>query len=108
MPEGQQPASPVPAASDRNMFAAFSYVWFIAIIMIFIKRQDKFVMFHAKQALILAIVSLVYWIPFIGWTIGWIISAVVFIACVIGFINAWQGKEYQIPVVYQLSKMLPL
>lgn len=106
MPEETKPVTPAPAASDRNMFAAFSYVWFIAIVMIAIKRQDKYIMFHAKQALILAIISLITWIPLL-WMVSWIIGIIVFIGCVIGFINAWQGKEFQIPVVYQLSKMLP-
>lgn len=90
--------------SDSHLMAAVSYVWLLAIVMLFVKRDDKFVQFHAKQAVVLLIISLLGFIPFLGW----LIAFVCFVLMIIGFINAWQGKEYQLPVIYGLSKKINL
>lgn len=89
-----------PATTDRNLMAALSYVWIISLIMLVTKRGDAFVQFHAKQALVLFVISLFGVIPIIGW----ILWPLTLLGMVIGFIHAWQGKEYQIPFVYGWSK----
>lgn len=98
----QQTPTIVPPKSDSHLMAAVSYVWLLAIVMLLVKRDDKFVQFHAKQAMVLLIGSLVSFIPVIGWLIG----LVCFIGMVVGFINAWQGKEYQMPYVYGWSQKI--
>lgn len=103
MPEPEQPKPVVPAASDKNMFAAFSYVWIISLVILLMKRQDEYIAFHAKQGLVLTIISiLTWWIP----VLGWLISLLTFVGMVVGFLMAWQGKRFQIPLVYQLSLLL--
>ncbi|MEK7537769.1 MAG: DUF4870 domain-containing protein [Patescibacteria group bacterium] len=103
-PEQKNTPSNIQPKSDSHLMAAVSYVWLLAIVMLFVKRDDKFVQFHAKQAVVLLIISLVTFIPVIGWLIGF----VAFIGMVIGFINAWQGKEYQIPLIYGWSQKINL
>jgi len=88
--------------SDSNLMAALSYVWIISIIMMIIKKEDKFVVFHAKQGLILFIASFIGIIPFIGWLI-WI---VVVILDIVGFIKALSGEKYKIPVVGDLAEKI--
>lgn len=104
-PSEQKPApTNIQPKSDSHLMAAVSYVWLLAIVMLFVKRDDKFVQFHAKQAVVLLIISLLGFIPFLGW----LIAFVCFIGMVVGFINAWQGKEYQLPVIYGLSQKINL
>ena len=93
-----------PAGSDSNLMAALSYVWIISIVMMIVKKDDKFVVFHAKQGLILFIASFVGVIPFIGWAI-WI---VVVIMDIIGFIKALSGEKYKIPVVGDIAEKIKL
>lgn len=92
----------IPPTTDRNLLAALGYVWILGLVMLVIKRNDTFIQFHAKQGVILFIISLVGFIPVIGWIL-WALSVA---GMVIGFINAWQGKEYKLPIVYGWSQKI--
>jgi len=93
-----------PSGSDSNLMAALSYVWIISIIMMIIKKDDQFVVFHAKQGLVLFIASFIGVIPVIGWFI-WII---VVIFEIIGFIKALSGERYKIPVIGDIAEKIKL
>ena len=92
----------IPPTTDRNLLAAVSYVWILSLVMLAMKKDDAFVQFHAKQALVLFILSLLGFIPIIGW----LVAIAAFIGMIIGFMHAWQGKEYQIPFVYSWSQKI--
>ncbi len=94
----------IPPTTDRNLMAALSYVWGLSIVMLVIKRNSPFIQFHAKQGIVLMIISILWFIAVIGWLIGFL----AFIGMFVGFMNAWQGKEFQIPVVYRWSQKVHL
>jgi uncharacterized membrane protein len=102
--EIKKEVSKIPATTDNNLLAAVSYVWLLSIVMLVIKKDDAFIQFHAKQGVILLIGSALGFIPVFGW-IAW---AGAIIGMVVGFMNAWQGKKYEIPFVYTLSKKINL
>lgn len=95
---------PVTGESQENkLLAAISYLWIVSIIMLLIKKDSKLVQFHAKQGLVLFIVSIVLWfIP----VIGWILNLVVVVAIVIGFIKALSGEYYKIPAVSIIAEKI--
>ena len=93
-----------PASSDSNLMAALSYIWILSVVMLVIKKDDEFVKFHAKQGLILFLVSWVSWVPAIGWVIG----LVVLVFVIIGFIKALSGEKYKIPVVGDLAEKIKM
>lgn len=89
--------------SDSNLMAALSYLWILSVVMLLLKKEDKFVQFHAKQGLVLFLCSIVLWlIPIIGW----LLNILVTVAVVVGFIMAIQGKEYKMPVVGDLAEKI--
>ncbi len=94
----------IPPTSDQNIMAALSYVWIISLIMLVVKRNDEFVQFHAKQGVILLIASVFGFIP----VIGWIVWALAVAGMVVGFVQAWQGKRYQLPLVYGWSQKIKI
>lgn len=98
----KQELNKIPPTNDRNLMAALSYLWILSIVMLIVKKDDAFVKFHAKQGLILLIASCFTFIPVFGWILGF----VALIGVIMGFINAWQGREYQLPFVYMLSQKL--
>lgn len=110
----EQPAAPAPAAKagDDNLMAAISYIWVISIIMLLTKKDSEFVQFHAKQGLVLFIISTAIWIisiPFFFlWMVNWIIYLVLFVAAVVGFIKAYNGERYRIPVVADIAEKINL
>ena len=81
--------------SDRKIFAWLAA--FLAIvgflIALAVKKDDKYVMFYAKQGLVLGLgfilSGILSWIPIVGW----IFSIFIFILWIITWINALSGKE---------------
>lgn len=100
--EVQEEIKKIPPTTDRNLMAALSYVWILSIVMIVMKREDAFIQLHAKQALVLFLLSLLGFIPLLGW----LIAGLAIVGMIIGFINAWQGREYHLPYVYGWSQKI--
>ncbi len=88
--------------NDSSLMAALSYLWILSVVMLVIKKDDSFIIFHAKQGLILFIASFLSWIPGIGWILGLVILALV----IIGFIKALSGERYKMPVVGNLAEKI--
>lgn len=110
MSEESTPASTVKPKSDSNLLAAISYLWILSVIILFVKKDDDFVTFHAKQGTVLFGVSVILAIVgvpliFLGPLIL-LINLAIFIAVIIGFVQAISGKRYKIPVVGNLAEKI--
>jgi uncharacterized membrane protein len=92
----------IPPTTDRNLMAAISYIWILGLFILLMKRNDEFIAFHARQGIALSLLSLIWWFPVIGQILFFLCAA----GIVLGFLNAWQGKEWKIPYIYQLSQWL--
>lgn len=90
----------IPPTTDRNLIAAVSYIWVLSILILLFKRKDEFIAFHARQGLVIAVLGVLFWVPIFGQ----VLFALCVAAMVLGFINAWQGKEWKIPYIYGLSQ----
>lgn len=91
-------------SSDSKLMAGLSYIWILSIIMLILKKDDEFVKFHAKQGLILFIISFVGFIPIIGW----IIALVVIILDIVGLIKALSGEKWKVPLVGDIAEKIKL
>ena len=92
-------------SSDSKLMGAISYLWIISVVMLIVKKDDPFVKFHARQGLILFIVSIILWfIP----VIGWIINLLVLILIIVGFIKALSGEKWKIPLVGDIAEKINL
>lgn len=93
--------------SDR-LFAALSYVWILFLIPFVWGHNKPFVYRHAKQGIALFIfeivLSLIAWIPLLGWAIGIIGWFFVVVVAIIGIAHALAGKDYEIPVIGKMMK----
>ena len=112
------PVAPAPAApggggaSDTGkILAGIGYLTgIVALIAILIEpyKDEKFVRQHALQALALYVVmiaaSILNVIPIIGqivWLVAWVAVAVF---AIIGAVKAFQGQDYEMPLVYNFIK----
>lgn len=98
---------PAPASDTSKLLAAFGYiVWPVALIALLLEdyKNEKFVKFHAVQALAISIV---------GWIIGAVSSVVPFVGilglavlvfAIMGLVKAFQAQYWEAPVVYDLVK----
>ena len=116
MPEESAPASestPAPAqkaGGDDNLIAAVSYLWVLSIIILLVKKDSEYVRFHARQGVVLFVISVavgIIGIPlfFLFWLV-WLIDLVILVAVVIGFIKALGGEKYKLPVVGDLAEKI--
>jgi uncharacterized membrane protein len=88
---------------ENKLLAAISYLWIVSIIMLLIKKDSKFVQFHAKQGLVLFIAAIILMlIP----GIGWILNLLVVVAVVVGFIKALSGEYYKMPGISILAEKI--
>ena len=114
MPDEQTPQATAPVAkkSDDNLMAALSYVGFIAVVILFVKKDSDFVQFHAKQGLVLFVGEVGLWVlGTVTWYLGFIwslVGLVFLIVSIIGIIKAWSGERYRIPVVADIADKINL
>jgi uncharacterized membrane protein len=114
--EAKPAAEPKPAApkSDSNLIAALCYIiapWVSLFVLFTDKKNDKFALFHAWQALVLIVVVFAYIIGLVilGFVIGLIagpLACIVFplwlLPLVVALFAAWkayQGEKYILPVI---------
>lgn len=112
MPEESAPAPAPTQKGDDNLIAAVSYLWILSIIILLVKKDSDYVRFHARQGVVLFVISVavgIIGIPlfFLFWLTG-LINLVIFIAVVIGFIKALGGQRYKLPVVGDLAEKINL
>ena len=95
-------ASASPSASERNLLGAVSYLWILSIVMYVLKKDDEFVLFHAKQGIVIFIMSIIGFIPVVGWPFG----LLAFVLVVIGFVKAYQGEKYKFPIISDIAAQI--
>ena len=92
-------------SNDSKLFAALSYLWLLSVVMLVLKKDDEFVKFHAKQGTVIFVASIILWfIPIIGW----LLQIAVLIAVVIGFLKAYSGERFKLPVIGDLADKINL
>lgn len=92
--------------NDSNIMAALSYISFISIIMYVLKKDDDYVVFHAKQGMVIFAFSLVGTITVPLFGLGFLISMGCFVLLVIGAVKAYQGQRYKFPVIFDLAQKI--
>ena len=85
----------------KKLVAALSYFFFLVFIPIIYRKEDKFIIAHAKQGLMLfflEIVALVWtFIPVIGKLTAWILWTFIALMIIIGIVQAARGKKFIMP-----------
>ncbi|TSC79631.1 MAG: hypothetical protein G01um101425_562 [Candidatus Peregrinibacteria bacterium Gr01-1014_25] len=87
---------------ERNKdVAALSYAWVLSVIMLVLRWKSPFVRFHARQGIVLFVISLLLWpIP----VIGQIAEVPVLFLAIFGFVMAAQGKRVDVPLIGPLCR----
>ena len=100
--------------SEGVLWAFLAYLLSIIgfLLVLLLKKDNKFAMYHAKQSLVLFIASVIInvvggVIPLLGWFIILPLGGVfLLVLWIIGIINALTGKEKPLPLIGQFAKKL--
>ena len=99
-------------SKDLRILAAIGYFWILCLLPLLGKRESSFAQHHGKQGLVITIVSfvimLIWWVPFIGWVIGFFGIIGLLILTVTGIQNAMQGKYWEMPVLGKYARQIKL
>jgi uncharacterized membrane protein len=104
------PSAGLPATAgaglQSNLAAALSYLWITAIVFLLLEpyNRDRFVRFHAFQALFLGLASIaghlvLSLIPFLGWMLMPVWSLLVLVLAIVAAVKAYQNETFSIPVI---------
>lgn len=103
---------------DSKLFAFLAVFLSIVgfIIALIAKKDDKYVMYYAKQSLVLfiamviaRIISLILsFIPIIGQIVSWTLWLLLVVLWVISFVNALSGEEKETPLIGKYARELKI
>ncbi|MFH0917542.1 MAG: hypothetical protein V1830_00230 [Candidatus Omnitrophota bacterium] len=97
---------------EGKFFAIISYVSFLCIITLILKKDNKFALYHAKQGLVLFVMEVVAFIlsiiPFLGWLIGIFGYALFLLVSLWAIMQSALGIYVRIPVVTKISEKVIL
>jgi uncharacterized membrane protein len=78
------------------------------LLVIILRKEDKYAMYYAKLGLILfvaaVVVSILGIIPFIGWIITLVGNIILLVLWIMSWVAALSGQKKQIPVISDLAK----
>jgi len=86
--------------ANTTKIAAISYVPLLSVVCI-LGREEHFIRFHARQALVLHIFFFL-WLFIPWWWVTVILELLVFSGIVSGFYFASQGREFELPIVKEI------
>lgn len=96
---------------ESNIAGLLCYLFSIVtgIIFLILEKENRFVRFHAMQAVITFIffagISIVLgFIPVIGWLISILLGPVGFLLSIFLMVQAYQGKKYKLPYIGDLAE----
>ena len=97
---------------EGKFFAIISYISFLCIITLVLKKGNKFALYHAKQGLVLFVMEsaalILSIIPILGFLIGVFGYALFLLASIWGIMQAALGIYSRIPLVTKISEQVVL
>jgi uncharacterized membrane protein len=101
---------------DSKVFAFLATFLSIVgfIIALLAKRDDKYVMYYAKQSLVVFIAALIawalggalMWVPILGRLISFLISTLVVVLWIFSVIYSLSGEEKETPVIGKYARKI--
>jgi uncharacterized membrane protein len=91
----------------KNTAAALCYLlgWVTGLVFLLVEKKDKFIRFHAMQSVVtFGILTIASLAPLVGWILSPFIMIIGFVLWLVLMVKAYQGEEFELPVVGQLAR----
>lgn len=90
-----------------NTASALTYVlgWVTGLLFLLVEKENKTVRFHAMQSLLFfAAMTVISFVPLIGWLLSPFVLIVSFIVWLLCVYKAYNGEEFELPVVGKIAR----
>ncbi|MBW2999680.1 DUF4870 domain-containing protein [Candidatus Woesearchaeota archaeon] len=92
---------------EQKLFGILAYLGILVIIPLLVKKDDKWVLEHAKQGLGFLIMGVVVWvasmilafIPILGWLVIVAAQIALFIIWIMAVIKVLSGQPFVVPII---------
>lgn len=92
---------------DGKFFAVISYISFLCIVSLVLKKDNRFALFHAKHGLVLFVFEVLTFIltiiPILGWFLKVLGSAAFTLLSLWGALHALHGNLKRIPLISEMA-----
>lgn len=100
-------------SDDEKLIAAMSYLWFLAIVPLVLRRDSALCQHHWKQWLILAIffffmITISNFLPFLWWMLNSFISILQIVVAIYWWWQAYNAKMWLAPWIWDFMKKLKI
>lgn len=107
------PATPSKDVDENRLVAALSWLWILSVVILLVKKDSRFVEFHARQSFVVFLASVFLWILFallgpFAWALQWLVSLAIFVVSVLGFVQALRGQWWTLPILGPLAPRVRL
>ena len=97
---------------EGKFFAIISYISFLCIVALLLKKHNKFALYHAKHGLVLFVFEvagfIISIIPILGWLIGTLGIVLISLVSIWGILQALMGNYSRIPLVSDIADKIIL
>jgi uncharacterized membrane protein len=98
------------SVDEGKVWCILAYLGVLCFVPLLTQKQNRFIMFHARQGLALFIVEVAAWVlrmffwhvAYIGWIFSLALNAAgiaCFVLSIVGIVQALQGKEWKMPIL---------
>ena len=84
---------------ENKAISILSWIFIVGLIMFFVEKEDNFVRYVGAQAAIMGLLSMLTFIPIIGWLLG----PIAFVCMIIGMVKSAKGERFDVPLVSDLA-----
>lgn len=92
---------------EGRFFAIISYISFLCIISLILKKDNKFALYHAKHGLVLFVLEVASFIlsviPVLGWILRVLGVALFTLLSLWGILHALHGNFNRIPIISDIA-----
>lgn len=93
----------------ENVGGMLCYIFIIGLVFLFMEKENRFIRFHALQAVFTAVAVLLIsivlgFIPIIGFILSLLMGPVVFGLMIFMMYQAYQGKYFKLPFIGDMAE----
>ncbi len=97
---------------EGRLFAILAYISFLCFVPLFLKKDNRFAFFHAKQGLVIFIgevlAAVLSVVPFFGVIVQFLAILAFSLVSVVGIIQVLMGQYWKMPYVYPIAEKISI